>query len=133
MPLENKLLGMGQFQEWYSGQMENSYSSNCSLGGLYDWLLMTVVDCISELKPLFLPYAHKLLKPHVISVMIYVITECGEIVFLTPSLKKIQEVTILFNQMFGFLFQIQLHVCPPTTMGFEISDKENGDNQSKNS
>lgn len=36
MPMENKLPGMGQFQDWYSGQMENSYSSSCSLGGLYD-------------------------------------------------------------------------------------------------
>lgn len=36
MPIEKKLVVSGQFQDWYSGQMGNSYSSNCSLGGLYE-------------------------------------------------------------------------------------------------
>lgn len=41
-PTGNKLEVMMQVQNWYSGQMGNSYTSNPSLGGLYD---LVTYDC----------------------------------------------------------------------------------------
>lgn len=49
----------------------------------------------------------------------YVISECGETVFPYTSVEDGSEVTILFNQIFGFRFQILFCVCLPTTMGLK--------------
>lgn len=79
---------MGPFQDWYSGQMENSYSSNRSLGRLYDLVTYDCGGLYFWIEISFFALHSQITEATYVSIMMYVIAECGEIVFPSTFIEE---------------------------------------------
>lgn len=125
MPIENELVAMGQSQDWYSGQMENSYSSNCLLGVWLQWAVFlnrNLFFC-----PTLINYWSHLAHFHNDVCDRWIWGNCFPLHLCGGQFRKLP---LCLIKCLGSIPD-SVSCLPSNYHGFEINDEENCENQRK--